>query len=788
LKRLTATFLVEAREHVQALGAGLLELEKVASRGAQLPLIETLFREAHSLKGAARAVNAGEIEHLCQKLEGVFSDLKSGKRAFSAEALDGLHRAAAVLGQLIDAIEAGQPLAAAAELAAVLQQLAPNPGTATVAGLHETVIAPEQPVPPEPATVPPAAAEPAAGVAPTEPTALTATDARTPTTTHASSSAADTVRIATSKLDAVLVQAEELLGLKLAQTEHAFEFRALAGLMAERDRLWADSLPLVRSLRQQIEARVDAPVRGADAGSVSSELPARLLAFLDQDRERAEAVSTRVADLARTTTDDRRRFDTVADRLLEDVKKALMLPFETILAGFPKMVRDMARDAGKDIEFNMRGVDIEIDKRIIEKIKDPLLHLVRNGVDHGIEPPAERARQRKPPRGTVTLAIAQTGGKVEITVADDGAGIDLAAVKGAAVQAGVVAAGEAAALGDQAARQLVFRSGVTTSRQVTAISGRGLGMAIVEESVTKLGGTVSIESTAGAGTTVRIELPLTLATLRGTLVRAANRDFVIPTANVVRVVRAPRSSIRRVENRDSICLDGTTLALVRLADVLGLVSGQTAGDSTAPLTALVLAHGQTCIGLAVDQVIGEQEVLAKPLSRLLPRVRNLAGATVFGTGRVVPILNVPDLLQTVVGCAQTTALESVPGASAETARVRELLVVDDSITTRTLLQNILESSGYSVKTAPDGAAAFAALQTAPFDLVVSDVEMPRMDGFELTKRVRAEPKLADLPVVLVTAREAKEDRERGIDAGANAYIVKSGFDQSNLLDVIGTLI
>ena len=777
LEKLTATFLVEAREHVQALGEGLVELEKGAGRDAQLPLVETLFREAHSLKGAARAVNASEIESLCQKIEGVLSDLKTGKRAVSAEALDGLHRGAAVLGQLIDALEVGQPLAAAAELAAVLQQLALRPGTADVSGLCEAVLAREQLVSPEPVCV-----------VPTEPAARTAADAPTPAAPHASSRAADTVRIATSKLDSIFVQAEEMLGLKLAQTERESEIRVLAGLVAERDRIWADTLPVIRNLRQQIEGRLDAPARGADAGSVAPQLLVRLLALLDQDREHAEAVRSRLAETARTMTDDRRRFGTVADRLLEDVKKALMLPFETILAGFPKMVRDMARDAGKEIEFDMRGADIEIDKRIIEKIKDPLLHLVRNSVDHGIEPLAERTRLGKAPRGSVRLAITQAGGKIEITVDDDGAGIDAAAVKAAAVQAGVIAAGEAAALGDQDTRQLVFRSGITTSRQVTAISGRGLGMAIVEEGVAKLGGTVSIDSTAGAGTTVRIGLPSTLATLRGTVVRAANRDFVIPTANVVRAVRIAPASIRRVENRDSICPDGTTLALVRLADVLGLTSPPTGGDSTDPLTVLILGHGRVRIAFAVEQVVGEQEVLAKPLGRLLPRVRNVAGATVFGKGGVVPILSVPDLLRTAVGCTATTGM--APGArrSAEAARVRRLLVVDDSITARTLLQSILESSGYSVKSAPDGAAAFATLQAESFDLVVSDVEMPRMDGFELTKRVRGEAKLAGLPVVLVTAREADEDRERGIDAGANAYIVKSSLDQSNLLEVIGKLI
>jgi two-component system chemotaxis sensor kinase CheA len=730
LKKLTATFLIEAREHVLALGSSLIELEKAGNRDAQLPLVETLFREAHSLKGAARAVNAGAIERACQEIEGTFAGLKSGQSTLSPAALDGLHQAVTAVGRMIDALEAGPPGAEGA-----------GPG-AVVAS----------PMPPTPPAM--------------------------------RNENANTVRIVTTKLDAIFVQAEELRGVRLDQAERGLELRSLAGMVTDHDRLWVETMPLMRSLRQQVDAGADAPGlgEGTDAGSLA--LPARLLELLDRGREQAEAISTRVTDLTRSIANDQRRLDAVAGCLLEEIKKALMLPFENILAGFPKMVRDMAHEAGKEIEFQLRGAGIEIDKRILEQIKDPLVHLIRNSVDHGIEPTAERLRRNKPVPAIVSLVITQTGGRVEITVTDDGAGIDLAAVKAAAVESGLIAAGEAAALGEHEVRQMVFRSGLTTSRQVTAVSGRGLGMAIVEDRVTNLGGTVGIESKAGAGTTVRLGLPSTLATLRGTLVRAVNRDFVVPTANVIRVIRVPRASIRRVENRDSINLDGTTLALVWLADVLGLVSGPITVENAAPLTALVLGQGQLSMAFVVDRVVGEQEVLAKPLGRLLPRVRNLAGATVLGTGRVVPILNTADLLQTAAGC--TPATSSV--AAAATIQANRLLVVDDSITVRTLLQNILESSGYSVRTAPDGAAAFDALQTGSFDLVISDIEMPRMDGFELTKRIRGQPALAELPVVLVTARETKDDRERGLEAGANAYIVKSSFDQSDLLAVIGKLI
>ena len=792
LRKLTGMFLVEAREHLQTLGSGLLELDPATTRDAQLPIIERLFRAAHSLKGAARTVNAGEIERFCKKLEGMFSELKSGKRALAAESLEGLHRETGALGRLVDALEASQR---SAEPSPSSGSVPPSPPALTASSPQ-----PFAPASPAPAMAdrqsqianPPVAnasiANPPSAISDPQPAVANRQSAignrqsaipAPPVTTRTD----DTVRIATAKLDSIFVQVEEMLGVKLAQAERAVEVKALAGLAAERDRVWTEAQPWLRTLREQVEARTIAGGGNGGIASGTQELLVRLFALLDEERERAEAVSTHVADLAQSMNRDRRRFDALADRLLDDVKKALMLPFATIFAGFPKMVHDLASEAGKKIEFTMHGTEIEIDKRILEQIKDPLVHLVRNAMDHGIEPLAERTRLRKPATGKLTLAISQAAGKVEIQISDDGAGIDVAAVKAAAIHAGVISAEAAAALWDQDARQLVFRSGVTTNRQVTNISGRGLGMTIVHENVTRLGGAVSIESQPGHGTTFRLTLPLTLATLRGTLVRAANREFVIPTVNVLRGVRLPRTSVRRVENRDSISLDGVTLALVRLAEVLGL--GQPVRADAGPLTILVLGHGPASVAFTVDQVVGEQEVLAKPLGPLLPRVRNLAGATVSGTGRVIPILSVPDLLQTVAGCDQT----SVPvGAEAETSRSHRLLVVDDSITARTALQSILESAGFDVKTAPDGAAAFNLLQTDTFDLVVSDVEMPRMNGFELTRHIRSEPNLAQLPIVLVTARETQEDREQGLDAGANAYIGKSGFDQSNLLETLQRLL
>jgi two-component system chemotaxis sensor kinase CheA len=436
----------------------------------------------------------------------------------------------------------------------------------------------------------------------------------------------------------------------------------------------------------------------------------------------------------------------------------------------------------------LQAGEVEIDKRILEEMKDPLIHLLRNCIDHGIEKPTEREQQGKPRRGMISIAISPgEGNTVEVVVADDGAGIDVMKVKAAAVKCGVLAQKVADKLSDQEAIALIFQSEVSTSPVVSPISGRGLGMAIVRERVEKLSGQISVGTQLQRGTTFRIRLPLTLATFRGILVQAAGRTFVVPTANVERVVRVKRDEIRTVGNRATITLAGRTMALLQLDQALGLPEKTRNGDGPRFLPALVLGGGERQLAFAVDAILNEQEVLFKSLGKQLSRVRNIAGATVLGSGQVVPILNVADLITSAGGNTVALARAAVADGE-ETSRRKSVLVAEDSITSRMLLKEILESAGYTVSTAIDGEDAFAVLRKTSVDLVVSDVEMPRMNGFDLTAKIRGDEKHAHVPVVLVTGLESQADRERGIDAGANAYVVKGSFDQSNLLETIRRLI
>jgi two-component system chemotaxis sensor kinase CheA len=408
---------------------------------------------------------------------------------------------------------------------------------------------------------------------------------------------------------------------------------------------------------------------------------------------------------------------------------------------------------------------------------------VRNCIDHGIETPKQRKERGKPPRATITITISpKSADKVEIVVADDGSGVDVQKVRTVAVKLGVVAPEDVQQMDEHQSLLLVFKSGVSTSPMITEVSGRGLGLAIVREKAEKVGGSVSVETLPGSGTTFRLILPLTLARFRGVLVRVGESLFVLPTANVQRVFRVGPDEIKSAENRETIQVNGQAASAVRLGDVLDLTQGNTAPDPKRKVTVLVLAWAGEQIAFLVDEVFDEREVLVKSLGKQLPHVRNVAGATLLGTGKVLPVLNVSDLMRSAIRMSPLRPVHE------KEEKPKSILVAEDSITARTLLKNILESAGYRVKTAVDGAEALGVLAGEGFDLVVSDVEMPRMSGFDLTAKIRADKKLSSLPIVLVTALDSRQDREHGVDVGANAYIVKSSFDQGNLLEVVRRLI
>ena len=768
MKRLLATFKVEADEHIKNITAGLIDLEKDLEPQVKAGMIETVFREAHSLKGAARAVNRSDMETICRSLETVFSGLKCREIDLTPALFDTLHRSV----DMLNAIALSPPEEAVADTAEIsritekLAEAARGESEAKQAIPNDQPAPKDDPRTSEPETLSPGLEFPVREI---------------DETSRTQKRALSTVRISMEKLDSLLRQSEEMLTLKLMADRHLEDQLDLARLFGLWDKQWAKIYPVICEFRRMQEKK-DKEGRKRRQDDLQN---VKLLEFGELTHDNMKILESRLAELRRRSDHDLYATGLMVDNLLADVKQILMLPFSTIFEAFPKLLRDLSHDQGKDVELSIRGGEIEIDRRILEEMRTVFIHLLRNTIDHGIEKPEARTKNGKPPRGMIQIAVSRSeGNRVEILLTDDGDGIDLVELKEASLKRGVLSPEETRKLTEKDVLSLVFQSGISTSPIITDISGRGLGLAIVREKIEKFGGRVSIETDRHKGTTLRMTLPLTVATFRGVLVTAAERPFIIPTTDVERTVRIKREEIRTVENRETSSLEGITIPLVKLSDILELSERS---DESPVITVLVLESQGKKIGFSVDEVLNEQEVLIKNLSQPLSRIRNVAAATILGSGKVVPVLNVSDLVKSAGTSAVRPVKPAAPRAGSGAAR-KTILVVEDSITSRMLLKNILETSGYVVTTAVDGIDAMTQLNTEEFDAVVSDVDMPRMNGFNLTEKIRGDKKLAELPVVLVTALGSREDRERGIDVGANAYIVKSSFDQSNLLETLRRLI
>ncbi len=800
LALLRETFRDEAGEHLAAMRSGLLALEGEMKDDERLRLVSTVYRAAHSLKGAARAVDLADIETLCQALESLFQAVQKGKLAMRREVFDTAHGALDAVDRVLAEPEAARDGLVSGTVAAIRaiveaeEDFSFRSATTGDAPAREPADRPSIP------GTDTRDESPAAGRSGTQ--AETRVEPRsagleTAMPSESPHSRAQTIRIPVERLDRVLFQAEEMLSIKLSLSRQLSELKAFRERGEETETSLAGMMPLLERL--VASAREENP---ADANALDE-----FIASLRGSRKRAALGMDR---MLRSAENDSRVIGTMVDDFLDEAKRLLLMPLSSISGGFSKLVRDLCRDLGKEAELRIEGDDVEIEKRILEMLKDPLVHLLRNAVDHGIEPPAARAALGKPPKGSIALSVSRLGGdRVEIILADDGSGVDPASLRKALVDSGQLEAETAGAMDGDALVDMIFRPGISTSASVTEISGRGLGMSIAQEAVESLGGTIGVESSPGSGMKVRMTVPLTKATFRGILVRISGRPFVIPTATVWLVSRAGEAEIGSVEGRRVIRLGGLPYSLVRLADILG-IGGQSSSTPSFPtpdgkLRFVVIEAAGTRVAFIVDEVLDELEVLVKPLGPRLRGLRFVSGLAILGTGELVPILDGRNLALGATGTvvANPSARQSGPAAHgnmapmgggkpgpgrAERTEARSILVVEDSITSRILLKNILEAAGYLVSTAVDGLEGFAALKTGRFDLVVSDVEMPRMDGYRLTQKIRADEAVSKTPVILVTSLESRENRERGVDSGADAYLVKSGFEQGILLDTIRRLL
>jgi two-component system chemotaxis sensor kinase CheA len=728
-QRLMATFVVELEGHVKAFEQGLLALERDPTPPERAEIFAGLLRTAHTLKGAARSVNVGLLETASHRLEEIFSAARSGRlpinRAFFDHVLP-----------IVDAFgEAGRKLAAGQKVTdgPLLELTRAEPrGAADVE---------QKPL------LPPAGAAP------------------TPRWTPGGRN--ETARVAGQKLDAMLRQSGELLVVRHRAEARAEEALNLQDVLADWRREW-------RGLEQRVTLLLKETAAGPNGhADPAAALRRRNLTELSINRCRDglgrldRGFQRFVAGLG----SDTRAIEQAAGPLDAAIRCTRMFPFAEACDGMERVVRDLCAGSDKAVNLVIEGGDIELDRTVLESIRDPLLHLVRNAVDHGIEPKPQRRLRGKPEAGRVTIAAALRGSRVEIKVTDDGKGLDLPAIAEQLRKSGQPVPEDRREL-----MRSIFLPGLSTAATVTQVSGRGVGLDVVKTQLVAIRGTVDVDFKSKAGTVFTLDVPLTLSSVRAVLVGVGDEIYAIDTASIARVIRIGPEDIHSVGERDVVFVADRPLPVVALAQLLGQPA-RAPGEKAA---ALVLQVGDQQAAVLVDQLIGEREIVVRALGRRLHRIPNVGGGTILSDGRISFILNAAELL------ARVQALPSAPrpaAAAAEAVR-RRLLVVDDSATIRALEKSILEAAGYDVVVAADGQEAWHLLLESGADLVVSDVEMPRMDGFTLTETIRASRQFRDLPVVLVTAMESEADKARGLAVGANAYRLKSAFDQSDLLATI----
>lgn len=756
IKMLLETFKIEANEHVNIIAKGLIELEKDLEDETKKIILEDIYRSAHSMKGASRAVNLTNIEKICQSLESCFSMMKNEELKPSSQIFDIFHSVINTIELLLDDDDEDKPgIEIIIKYVDLLDNIKDYQNTSSQKNITDNeidvVVQPKETHLQEENIVNEEKLKP--------------------------KSSSDTIRLSSKKIDNIYLNAEESLQIKLSHNQEVSQIKEIAKDLISIRKQWVVVYSEVLKA-QQIKEKGKLH-QDRMTGSIS-------FSIYDNINESFKTIDKKFSQLLDTSRYVSNNTKNILDELVEEVKNILMVPFSNLLSGFPRIIRDLSKDMNKEIEVEISGTDIEVDRRIMEGLKDPLIHMIRNSISHGIEIPQLRKKSGKETKGKIQININHTDANhVRIEIIDDGSGIDKEKLIKKTIKSKILTKEEISKLSEEEVIRLIFRSGISTASIITDISGRGLGLSIVEENIEKLGGKVSVKSIVGKGCKFSIEIPITISKSQGLLVAVGKKKFIIPVSNIIETLRVRKDSLKRVENTDTIQYQQNTLPLVKLSDVLQINSEDL--NSNKFIYLVILESQNRRIGFIVSDIIREQEVLFKKLGYPLFKVRNIAGVSLLGTGEICPILNNQDLIKTAQKTTTTTVSPKDKKAK-DGSKKKSVLIAEDSITSRLFLKNILEGAGYKVKATIDGKEALTSLKQDKYDILVTDIQMPRMDGFELTEAIRNDKILADLPIVLVSSLSKREDQEKGIDVGANAYIVKSSFEQSNLLEVVKRLI
>jgi len=792
-------FKLEAESHCTALTEGLLALEK--SPG-DTSAVEPLMRAAHSVKGAARIVGLDVVVTLAHVMEECFLNAKSGKEALSAERVDQLLRAVDVLAEIraiseselatwtasqsgrIDALvmelksavpQGGGPSASATE--------SPAPATAAKSA---SVSAPDATV--EAASAPATASSALMTPAPAPSTSSTSTSPASASSASGASPSAPpsgfgvdgsaSVRVASDVLNRML----SLAGESTVEASRMQTLRVLAENLRARERAVENGL---ESLRERVH---DSRRKSASDPLMRERSDEQIDAWLATLGAETNRLRGAVVEHSARFDETMRRVEELSGALYTEVLRSRMRPFSEGASAFPRMVRDIARQLNKSVEFTLIGGGVEVDREILQKLESPLTHMIRNSLDHGVEPEAERNAAGKPPKANIKLIARHQSGMLVVEVQDDGRGIDPEAIRRKVVEKKMVDEATAARLTRQELMEFPFLPGFSTKQAVTEISGRGVGLDVVMSMVQGVSGTITLESEPGKGTRFVMRLPVTRSVLRAALVRIGGQLFAVPLARLHRVALVAREGVTPVQGRQQFTLDDQSVGLLRASDMLG---GAEPPSNAASLSVLVIGgRNDDLCGLIVDEVCGEEDLVIRPLDARLGTVAHVAAVAIRADGVPVFVVDVDDLLRSVKQSLQEGKPLGVAAkyVEAQNASRRRILVVDDSITVREVERQLLQRRGYHVEIAVDGKEGLNALKAGKFDLLVTDVDMPRMTGIELIRALRKEPRFAELPVIIVSYKDRQEDRLAGLDAGANAYLTKSSFHDDSLIRMVEDLI
>jgi two-component system, chemotaxis family, sensor histidine kinase and response regulator WspE len=719
-------------------------------------MLQDMMRAAHSLKGAARIVGRNAAVQVAHSMEDCIVAVQNRKLTFSDRHVNALLAGVDLLGRIAQVPdEALDRWGAAhqAEIEAFLASLS----------LHATPA-----VNPAPTTLPQSLVPSLGGASAVDRPNKPEMDLQTP------AQAESTAKPSRAQDRVFRVRAESLTRLSELAGEARVGSRWLDTFIKEMMRL--------KQLQQGLARNLDVLRESLAEASLSKRSAGRLNEFHDRMANFQQSMVEGLEELERFD----RRLASLSTRLYDEVLDCRMRPFGDGIQMFARVTRDLAHSLGKTARLEIAGESTTVDRDILERLKAPLDHLLRNAIDHGIELPAQRHQAGKAVEGVLQLAARHSAGMLLITVADDGRGVDVEALRQTVVERKLTTLELAQKMSEAELFEFLFLPGFTLKESVSEISGRGVGLDVVQTMVKEVGGSVRVSSQSGQGTRFQLELPLTLSVIRTLLVEIAGEPYALPLARIDTVLKLPKGSIQSLEGRQHFTLGEQQIGLIAASQILELES-QPSGED---ISTVVLGDRAARYGLVVDRFLGEQELVVRPLDARLGKVQNISAAAQMPDGSPLLIIDVDDLIQNIDNIISGHRLMHIGGTSGgEAKRMRKrILVVEDSLTVRELERKLLDNRGYAVDVAVDGMDGWNAVRTGHYDLVVTDVDMPRLDGIELVTLIRKDSRLKSLPVMIVSYKDRQEDRQRGLEAGADHYLTKGSFHDETLVTAVADLI